>query len=138
MQRPEVVGVAVEPPQLGQPPLLASVDVSLDRGLAGADQPSVPQTEATEAEEARRAHEGFVEDERLPREHSNVEIRILQLEIDAAIPPPVSIELLEENLEAKSHDETASHHSEHHVREEVSVVVMSNTVVEPGTVMVHL
>ena len=48
------------------------------------------------------------------------------------------IELLEENLKAKCHDEAASNHREHHVEEEVSVVVMAHTVVEPGAVMVHL
>ena len=48
------------------------------------------------------------------------------------------IELLEENLESKCHDEAAPNHCEHHVEEEVSMVVMPHTVVEPGAVMVHL
>ena len=85
MQSPEVVGVAIEPPQLGQPPVLAPVDVSLDGGLACADQTSVPQTEATEAEKASRAHEGLVKDERLPREHPDVEVWIFQLEAEATV-----------------------------------------------------
>ena len=138
MQSPEVVGVVIDPAQLGQPPLLAPVDVSLNGGLARADQASVPQTETAEAEETSRAHEGLVEDERLPREHPNIEVWIFHLEIEAAITPPVFIELLKENLEAKCHDEAASNHSEHHVEEEVSVVVMTHTVIEPGAVMVHL
>ena len=37
MQSPEVVGVVIDPAQLGQPPLLAPVDVSLNGGLARAD-----------------------------------------------------------------------------------------------------
>ena len=61
MASSEVVGVPVNLPQLGQPLLLAPVDVSLDGGLPGGDQPRVPQAETTEAEETRRAHEGFIE-----------------------------------------------------------------------------
>ena len=76
---PEVVRVVVPPPQLGQPLLLAGVDVRLYRGLARADQAGVPQAEAAQTEEASRAHEGLVKDKRLPREHSNVEIRISHL-----------------------------------------------------------
>lgn len=135
---PEVVRVVVAPPQLGQPLLLAGVDVRLYGGLARADQASVPQAEAAQTEEASRAHEGLVEDERLPRENSNVEVGISHLQIKAAIAPPVLIELLEENLESKCHDEAASNHREHHVEEEVPMVVMPHTVVEPGAVMVHL
>ena len=138
MQSPEVVGVAIEPPQLGQPPVLAPVDVSLDGGLARADQTSVPHTEATEAEEASRAHEGLVKDERLPREHPDVEVWIFQLEVESTVAPPMCVELLEEDLEAKCHDEAASNHRVHHIQEEMSVVVMSYTVVEPRAVMVHL
>lgn len=138
MKSPEVVGVVVEPPQLGQPSFLAPVDVSLDGGLACADQTSVPQTEATEAEEASRAHEGLVKYERFPREHSDVEVWVCQLEFKATIAPPMCVKLLEEDLEAKCHDKAASNNCVHHVEEEMSVVVMSYTVVEPRAVMVHL
>ena len=47
------------------------------------------------------------------------------------------IEFLEENIETKSHNEAAADHHEDHVEKEVSVVVMSNTVIEPGAMMVH-
>ena len=47
-------------------------------------------------------------------------------------------ELLPEDLKAEKHEEATAEDHEHHVEEEVSVVVMAHTVVEPGAVMVHL
>ena len=35
------------------------------------------------------------------------------------------------NLEAKEHEEETDHHHEDHVEEEVPMVVMANTVVQP-------
>ena len=63
---------------------------------------------------------------------------ILDIKISTAITPPLVIELLNEDFKTKHHDEAASDDHEDHVEEEVSVVVMTNTVVEPGTVVVHL
>ena len=63
---------------------------------------------------------------------------IFEIKIGAAIPPPVVIELLKEDLESIDHDEATADDHEDHVEEEVSVIVVTNTIIEPGTVMVHL
>ena len=42
------------------------------------------------------------------------------------------------DLKTESHNEAAADDHEEHVQEEVPVVVVSDTVVEPGTVVVHL
>ena len=42
------------------------------------------------------------------------------------------------DLKTESHNEAAADDHEEHVEEEVPVVVVSDTVVEPGTVVVHL
>ena len=138
MASSEVVGVPVNLPQLGQPLLLAPVDVSLDGGLPGGDQPRVPQAEAAEAEETRRAHEGFIHHERSPCEHSDVLAVVLHVEVHAAVAPPVVVELFKEDFEAERHDEAAADNHEDHVEEEVPVVVVANAVVQPGAMMVHL
>ena len=137
MASSKVVGVPVNFTQLSHPLLLAPVDVSLDGGLPGGDQPRVPQAEAAEAEETRRAHEGFIHHERSPCEHSDVLAVVLHVEVHAAVAPPVVVELFKEDFEAERHDEAAADNHEDHVEEEVSVVVMSNTVIEPGAMMVH-
>ena len=43
-----------------------------------------------------------------------------------------------EDLKAEGHDEAAADDHEDHVEEEMPVVVVSDTVVEPGTVVVHV
>ena len=138
MASSKVVGVPVNLPQLGQPLLLAPVDVSLDGGLPGGDQPRVPQAEAAEAEETRRAHEGFIHHERSPCEHPDVLAVVLHVEVHAAVAPPVVVELFKEDFEAERHDEAAADNHEDHVEEEVPVVVVANAVVQPGAMMVHL
>ena len=55
-----------------------------------------------------------------------------------AISPPLVIELFKKYFKAKHHDEAAANDHEDHVEEEVSVIVMTNTIVKPGTVVVHL
>ena len=47
-------------------------------------------------------------------------------------------ELLPEDLKAEDHEEAAAKDHEDHVEEEVSVVVVADTVVQPGTVVIHL
>ena len=138
MASSEVVWVPVNLPQLGQPLLLAPVDVSLDGGLPGGDQPRVPQAEAAEAEETRRAHEGFIEHERSPCEHADVLAVVLHVEVHAAVAPPVVVELFKEDFEAECHDKATADNHEDHIEEEVPVVVVADTVVQPGAMMVHL
>ena len=47
-------------------------------------------------------------------------------------------ELFPEDFETQDHKETAAEDHEDHVEEEMSVVVVADTVVEPGTVVIHL
>ena len=62
---------------------------------------------------------------------------IFEIKIGAAVSPPIVVEFFKEDLETIDHDEAATDNHEDHVEEEVSVVVMSNTVIEPGAMMVH-
>ena len=99
----------------------------------------MPQTEAAQCQEAGRAHEGLEEDEGPSGEHSEVLAGILATEcLGPRLPPPVFQELLVKDLKTESHNEAAADDHEEHVEEEVPVVVVSDTVVEPGTVVVHL
>ena len=58
--------------------------------------------------------------------------------LSSLLSPPVFPELLIEDLKSKCHDEGTADDHEDHVEEEMSVVVVSDTVVEPGTVVVHV
>ena len=58
--------------------------------------------------------------------------------LPSVFPPPMILELFIKDLESECHDEGTADDHEDHVEEEMSVVVVSDTVVEPGTVMVHV
>ena len=47
-------------------------------------------------------------------------------------------ELFPEDLKAEDHEEAAAEDHEDHVEEEVAVVVVADTVVQPGAVVIHL
>ena len=62
---------------------------------------------------------------------------VFDVKMSCPITPPVVIELLKEDFKTKHHYEAAANDHEDHVEEEVSVIEVTNTIVEPGTVMVH-
>ena len=98
----------------------------------------MPQAETSETDETSAAHECFIEDQRSPGEHSDVLSVIFEIQIDVSISPPIVVEFFKEDLETIDHDEAASNHHEDHVEEEVSVVVVAHTVIEPRTMVIHL
>ena len=138
MEGPKVVWIEVDLAQLCHPLLFTSIDVSLYGGLASMDESGVPQTQAPETEEAGCTHEGFVEHQRPPCEDTDVLTMVFDVKMSCPITPPVVIELFKEDFKTKHHYEAAANDHEDHVEEEVSVVEVTNTIVEPGTVMVHL
>ena len=99
----------------------------------------MPGTESSQGEETTRTDEGLVEYQGFPAEHSNVLSRILPTKpFPSLLPPPVILELFIKDLESKCHDEGTAYDHEDHVEEEMPVVVVSDTVVEPGAVVVHV
>ena len=140
MNRSEVIWIGVDLAQLSQSPGLTPIDVSLYGCLTSVDESRVPETQTSQTEEAGGAHEGLVEDQGSPGEDTKILSSILDVKINlcAAVSPPVVVELFKKYFEAKHHDEHAAHHHEDHVEEEVSVIEVTHTVVQPGTVMVHL
>ena len=107
--------------------------------LTGSDQPRMPQAETAQREEAGGGHERFEEDERSPGEDPDVLIGILHQESPApSLAPPMLAELLVEDFKSESHNEATADNHEDHVEEEVSVVEVSDTIVEPRTVVIHL
>ena len=99
----------------------------------------MPSTESSQGEETARTDEGLVEYQGFPAEHSYVLSRILPTKpFPSLLPPPVILELFIKDLESKCHDEGTADDHEDHVEEEVPVVVVADTVVEPRTVVVHL
>ena len=77
-------------------------------------------------------HEGYIKDEGSFVEHHEPR---LWLPISLS---PVANELFPEDLKAKDHEEAAAEDHEDHVEEEVAVVVVADTVVQPGAVVIHL
>ena len=99
----------------------------------------MPSTESSQGEETARTDEGLVEYQGFPAEHSYVLSRILPTKpFPSLLSPPVILELFIKDLESKCHDEGTAYDHEDHVEEEVPVVVVPHTVVEPGTVVVHV
>ena len=77
-------------------------------------------------------HEGYIEDEGSFVEHHEP---WLWFSISLS---PVANELFPEDLKAEDHEEAAAEDHEDHVEEEVAVVVVADTVVQPGAVVIHL
>ena len=103
------------------------------------DEPGVPETKSTQGQETAGAEDGLEEYERFSSEDSNILSWILHSQpLLSLLSPPVSLELFIEDLKPEDHDEGAAGDHEDHVEEEMSVVVVSDTVIEPRTVVVHV
>ena len=109
-----------------KPISLPGVNVRFDAGFSVRDQPGVPQGQRAKDEKRPGREKSFESYQGMSGEYGKVFIIL------------VPLDLFPKNLEAKDHDKETSEDGVDHVEEEVSVIVVADAVIEPGTVVIHL